>query len=466
MYAKNILVRLAVVVAVCLPAAAGAQTSSVNAFSPYTMYGIGELNTPGTLPMRSMGGVGVAVRKVGDINLLNPASYSIAPQKSFLFDFGVEGQNFYNSQFVSDEANGLSEKHTAYNTFNVRDIALQFPLAKKLGLGFSLTPYSSVGYRMRYDHPFSDDDPVWGNVGSVQYNYQGEGDVTEVKLGIGWEVFKNFSIGAAVQYYWGDIDRDYVSTTASITGTENAYSSIVGNDSYSVSSFKGQLGVQWVALLNQKRALTFGATFDFGGDLRPRVESSITIDNITSTVVRSDANTLKLVLPHQLALGVYYQTNKWALGADYVYQNWGGRNKGSVQTGLSGTGADRHSYKVAYTNTSTVKLGVEYTPGRYDVRHFLSRCSYRAGFRYGSFNQTFDGHRLGEWAVTAGIGVPVQFLSVSGINIGFEYGRRGYDLSKSLGLVRQQYFKFAVGFTLFGAGGENKDYWFLRPKYD
>ncbi len=466
MYAKNILVRLAVAVAVCLPAAAGAQTSSVNAFSPYTMYGIGELNTPGTLPMRSMGGVGVAVRKVGDINLLNPASYSIAPQKSFLFDFGVEGQNFYNSQFVSDETNGLSEKHTAYNTFNIRDIALQFPLAKKLGLGFSLTPYSSVGYRMRYDHPFSDDDPVWGNVGSVQYNYQGEGDVTEVKLGIGWELFKNFSIGVAVQYYWGDIDRDYVSTTASITGTENAYSSIVGNDSYSVSSFKGQLGVQWVALLNQKRALTFGATFDFGGDLRPRVESSITIDNITSTVVRSDANTLKLVLPHQLALGVYYQTSKWALGADYVYQNWGGRNKGSVQTGLSGTGADRHSYKVAYTNTSTVKLGVEYTPGRYDVRHFLSRCSYRAGFRYGSFNQTFDGHRLGEWAVTAGIGVPVQFLSVSGINIGFEYGRRGYDLSKSLGLVRQQYFKFAVGFTLFGAGGENKDYWFLRPKYD
>ncbi len=466
MYAKSILVRLTVAAAALLPVAAGAQTSSVNAFSPYTMYGIGEMNTPGTLPMRSMGGVGVAVRKVGDINLLNPASYSIAPQKSFLFDFGVEGQNFYNSQFVPDETNRLAEKHTAYNTFNIRDIAIQFPLAKKLGLGFSLTPYSSVGYRIHYDHPFSDDDPVWGNVGSVQYNYQGEGDVTEVKLGIGWEVFKNFSIGAAVQYYWGDIDRDYVSTTASITGTENDYSSIVGSDNYSVSSLKGQLGVQWVALANQKRALTFGATFDLGGDLRPRVESSITIDNITSTDVRSDKTTLKLVLPHQFSVGAYYQTSKWALGADYVYQNWGGRNKGSVHTGLSGTGDDRHSYEVAYTNTSTVKLGVEYTPGRYDVRHFLSRCSYRAGFRYGSFNQTFDSHRLGEWAVTAGVGVPVRFLSVSGINVGFEYGRRGYNLSKNLGLVRQQYFKFAIGFTLFGAGNENNDYWFLRPKYD
>ncbi|MDE5963131.1 MAG: hypothetical protein K2G58_03745, partial [Alistipes sp.] len=180
MYAKNTLVKLLIAVAAFLPVAVGAQTSSVNAFSPYTMYGIGEMNTPGTLPMRSMGGVGVAVRKVGDVNLLNPASYSISPQKSFLFDFGVEGQNYYNSQRVAGQ-----EKSTAYNTFNIRDVALQFPLAKKLGLGLSLTPYSSVGYRMRYDHPYSADDPVWGNVGSVQYNYQDEGDVTEVKLGIG-----------------------------------------------------------------------------------------------------------------------------------------------------------------------------------------------------------------------------------------------------------------------------------------
>ncbi len=358
------------------------------------------------------------------------------------------------------------EKHTAYNTFNIRDVALQFPLAKKLGLGLSLTPYSSVGYRMRYDHPFSSDDPVWGNVGAVQYNYQGEGDVTEVKLGIGWEVFKNFSIGLAAQYYWGDIDRDFTSTTASITGSDTAYSSIVGSDNYSISSFKGQIGVQWVAVANQKRALTFGATFDFGGDLRPRVTSSITIDNMTSTVVRGDTTTLKLVLPRQYAFGVYYQTSKWSLGADYEYRNWGGRNKGSVHTGVTGSGNDKHSYTVAYTNTSTIKLGAEFTPGRYDVRHFFNRCSYRAGFRYGSFNQTFDGHRLGEWAVTVGVGVPVQFLAISGVNVGFEYGRRGYNIAENLGLVRQQYFKFAIGFTLFGAGGENKDYWFLRPKYD
>ena len=139
MQVKNTLIKLVVIAAVMIPCAAAAQTSSINAFSPYTMYGIGEQNTPGTLPMRSMGGVGVAMRSSGVVNLLNPAAFSAAPQKSFLFNFGLEGQNYYNSQKVD----GMS-KSTAYNTFNFHDIAFQLPLAKKLGLGFSLTPYSSA----------------------------------------------------------------------------------------------------------------------------------------------------------------------------------------------------------------------------------------------------------------------------------------------------------------------------------
>ncbi len=136
------------------------------------------------------------------VNLLNPAAFSAAPQKTFLFNFGLEGQNYYNSQKVD----GMS-KSTAYNTFNFHDIAFQLPVAKRLGLGFSLTPYSSVGYRTKYYPRLRSADPVCANVGNIQYIYQGEGDVTEVKVGVGWELFKNFSVGIAAQYYWGDIDR-------------------------------------------------------------------------------------------------------------------------------------------------------------------------------------------------------------------------------------------------------------------
>lgn len=460
MQVKNTLIKLVVAAAAIFPFAVSAQTSSINAFSPYTMYGIGEQNTPGTLPMRSMGGVGVAMRSVGAINLLNPAAYSAAPQKTFLFNFGLEGQNYYNAQTVE----GVG-KRTAYNTFNFHDIAFQMPVAKKLGLGFSLTPYSSVGYRTKYYHEFDRNDPLYSKVGNIQYNYQGEGDVTEVKVGLGWEVFKNFSVGLAAQYYWGDIDRNFVMTPTAITG-EGTFTSTVGLDNYSISSIKGQVGVQWSPIANNRRILSVGAAYDFGGDLNPEVTKRLYVGDLYNTLVKGDTTHLKLVLPSQLAVGVYYQTPSWSVGVDYVYQNWGGRNKGYEMTGSSGSNENRSSYKVEYTNTSTIKMGVEYTPNRSDVRHFLKRWSYRAGFRYGHYNQTFNGNKLSEYAVTAGIGVPVKLWAVSGIDFGVEYGRRGYNVADRVGLVRQQYFKFAIGFTLFAGAQENGEYWFMRPRYE
>ena len=126
---------------------------------------------------------------------------------------------------------------------------------------------------------------------------------------------------------------------------------------------------------------------------------------------------------------------------------------------------DELELSVAYTDTHTIKAGVEFVPARYDTRRFLNRISYRIGARYGSHNQTFNGQQLDEYAVTAGLGIPLRFLGISAIDLGVEYGGRGFNVKKSSGLVRQDYFKFAVGFKLF-AGAENHEYWFLRPKYD
>lgn len=457
MLVKKIGIKLLAVVALLLPVVAEAQTSSVNAFSPYTMYGIGEQNTPGTLRMRSMGGVGIAAREASMVNLLNPAASSAAPRKTFLFSFGLEGQNYYNKQTVNEV-----EKHSAYNTFNIHDVALQMPLAKRLGLSLSLHPYSSVGYRTSYYHDLNSD--LTGQVGPMLYTYQGEGDITEVKLGVGWEVFKNFSIGAAVQYYWGEIERNFVMAPTSIVG-EGSYLSTVGLDQYDISSFKGQVGVQWNLIFNPKRILTLGATFDFGGDLKPTQTSLIYNANNNSTEVKNEEEQLSLVLPYQAGVGLFYRTAKWAFGVDYIYQNWGGRNKESIKTGLSGSDATDY-YTVAYTNTNTIKAGVEFTPNRYDVRHLLKRWSYRLGFRYGTYNQTFNGEYLDQYAVTAGIGIPVKFFGISMIDVGVEYGLRGTNLAPKLGLVSQQYFKFGVGFSLFAGAAENNEYWFTRPKYD
>ncbi len=438
---------LLLVVAVVLPCAVSAQSSSINAFSPYTMYGIGELNTPGTLPTRSMGGAGVAMRNPGVINLLNPAAFSTVGRKSFLFDFGVENQNYYNRQRVD----GLS-KRSGYNSVNFHEIALQFPLARRLGVGFALTPYSSVGYRIRTSE-------IDGRYGWSDYLYQGEGDLTEVKLGVGWELFRGFSLGAALQYYWGDIGRTFVMSPSNIVDN-STISATVGSDDYSVSRFKGQFGVQWSPLSDDRRMLTVGATYDIGGDLRPDHTHRIYVNNSASSTATERTQRLSLSLPRQVAAGLFYRTPKLSIGLDYLYQDW--RSANSVTEELTAGGQ-----AVSYVNTHTVKFGVEYIPNFMDARRFFRRWSYRAGFRCGDYNLAFGGRRLPQYAVTAGIGIPVRFLSASAVDIGFEYGARGRggDLTPGQGFVRQRYFKFSLGFSLF-ASPASQEYWFVRPKFD
>lgn len=429
-----------------LPWSAAAQMSSINAFSPYSMFGIGEMNTQGAVMNRSMGGVGIGMRSAATVNLLNPAAYSATMQRSFLFNFGVEGQNYYNAQ-----NSGSATKRTSYNSFNIHDVAIQLPVAKGLGLGFSFTPLSSVGYRLNL---ISEDDEVLGNIGGVNYLYQGEGDVTEVKAGLGWEIFKNFSIGVAAQYYWGDIDRSFVMTPTNITGS-GSVSQTSGNTNYSISRFKGQAGVQWTALSTQKRLLIFGATFDIGGDLRPQVTNTIYVGNMFNSTVRDEYSRREIVLPMQVAGGVFYQNAKMTLGADYVYQSWNGN---TADMELTSTGL-----KVGYTDTHTVKLGAEFIPNRFDVRHFMRRVAYRVGARAGNYHQTFGGKTIGQYAVTAGVGIPVKFMGLSAIDVAVEFGGRGAQkqIAEQVGMIRQHYFKFSIGLSLFG-----EDYWFVRPKFD
>ena len=106
--------------------------------------------------------------------------------------------------------------------------------------------------------------------------------------------------------------------------------------------------------------------------------------DIFNTVAMDMGNRLGLKLPQQVAVGIYYNTPKIAVGADYVYQDWRSGNSRLVEKSAAG-------FDVAYRNTNTVKLGVEYTPNKADVRSALKRWSYRAGVRYGTYNQTFGG---------------------------------------------------------------------------
>lgn len=452
-------------VVVMLPIAAFAQSSSINAYSPYSMFGAGELLTPGSVMQRSMGGVGIAERNIGHINMLNPAASSVAPSKSFLFDMSFDGTHFRNNQPKYDASGVMTHKaKTVYNTVNIHNFAIAFPLAKNLGATFSLVPYSGVGYKMRTE----DQQPAnWADIGRVLYSHDGDGDISEVKLSLGWAPWRNFSIGVAAKYYWGNIERSYTTKVSDMVTGSGVYSSTKGLDRYAVSNFKFQAGVQWNIIYNESRILTLGATYDLGGRLNPRRESYVYTDNTVNQIypspLRDKIDRLDLRVPHQVGAGIYYKDRTMAWGVDYNYAMWGDDNTDYTE------GVANDALAVAYTNTHTIKAGFEYTPRSNDVRNYLNRMSYRAGIRLGNYYQTFAGERIGQLAVTLGLGLPVKVWGASSVNIAFEYGRQAAPKAVNvagakIGLVTQNYYKLSVGFSLFSA--DTSDYWFVRQKYD
>lgn len=417
-----------------LPAAASAQNSSLNAYSPYSFYGLGDFSVQGTANLRAMGGAGIAYRKGTTINYMNPAAFSSIRQKSALFNVGLEGQNFYLK---------TTDNKSSFNTFNVRDIAFAVPLAAKLGLGVSVTPLSSVGYRIDR----SDTDP---DIGQLNYSYSGEGDVVQAKLSVGYELAKNLSVGAELVYYFGSIDR-YSLLSITELNPNTYYKDVTLAIEESYSKFVPSFGVQYVVPLKKnRRSLTIGAVFQPEVKLSPKITKSIpTSDNSNDFgdyILQLEYKNNDLTMPMSISGGLFYQTDKISLGADYVFQNWGGANKK--------TASDSYRFR----NTNIVRGGVEYTPDRGDVRHFFNRVTYRAGFRYSDYYMNIYGKNISDKAITLGIGLPIKMTGFSNIDLGFELGQRG---TTKYNLIKENYFRFSIGLSLFG-----DDFWFVKPKFD
>lgn len=437
------ILRTVVLLLAVIPLATYGQNSSLNTFSPYTFYGIGDFATQGPGYIRSMGGAGIGFRNSLKINYMNPASYSILRQKTFLFNVEMEGMNTYSK---------TSAAKTSHNSINVRDLSLAFPLARGVGIGFSMTPYSSVGYRVDMDET----DPFFlANNMNVIYSYVGEGNIVQSKLGLGVQITKRLSLGADLIYYHGRLTNFFNTTVTSILSSET-YNSVEGTARKQVSKFGSNFGLQYDILLNEKRILTFGAVYQPKVDLRMNTTRVIYSTNIGSAAVVDTTGKENFYLPHMYTVGLSFQSMRLGMSVDYSSQLWSStRNVDDVLNSIE------------FKNSQYFKVGLQYTPNPGDARHVLNRWSYRLGFRFNDYYMKINEHNIRDKAVTAGIGIPLRsaFMGTSAINVGVEFGWRGRTEDGMIGtrqfrMVQEKYFKISVGLSLFG-----EDDWFKRFKY-
>ncbi|MDR1984843.1 MAG: hypothetical protein LBQ28_08475 [Prevotellaceae bacterium] len=402
-------------------------------YSPYTLYGIGDMYRQGSIANKAMGGINYGVRDPLGINSYNPAALSIQDSLVVMLDFAAGSKNTYSKSATSS---------TSANAFYFDYVDFSLRIAPNLTINAGLSPVSDIGYDIARKE--TDPNEIY-KYGDVQYSYAGEGGINQLHWGAGYRLFSKFSIGINMHYYFGSINRYYSQEFLTSTTFGNIYS----ETKTQISKIGFTFGAQFHTRLNSTTFLTLGAIYQPKTILPAKKETiTLTVGDLSTDTARNiSSNVSGVFMPETFGLGfTLRKTDKIVIGADYTYQDWSKFN-------FDGTS---HSFSFEPGKSHTYNVGFEYTPKANNLKNNLKRWNYRAGLRYVKTFMNCNGYNITEQSVTLGVGIPLTRRFGSKINAAVEVGQRG---STKNGLIKETFVTFSVGINIF-------DIWFQKFQFN
>lgn len=414
--------------------------SQANINSPYSRFGVGDLQQTYFGQSSALGGAATGMREYNSINFFNPASYTAI--KYTTLESGLR-MNFTGLQSQTDNQFNVDAQYSY--------LALAFPLTSKWGLSMGLIPFSNMGY----SQSLSEHDNILGPETAV---YSGEGGLTQGYIGTGYEVLKGLSVGVNAGYLFGSLSQVQSLEFANSRGTasDTIYNSRISSKT-SLGGFMFGYGIQYELKLSKDSRLTIAYSGTYKSNLISRDKSytqrysssskdnEIVIDTVSS--INNGKSTSLLPSTNNFGLAYHYK-DKLLLTTDYKMGKWSDfQYLGNSQ---------------GFTNSYQFAFGAQYTPDLTSVSNYLSLVDYRIGGNFGQTYLNLNGTQVNQYAITAGFGLPIRAgggynpsqLSAK-LNIGFEYGQRGTIENN---LVRENFLNVHLGFVL-------NQLWFYRKRY-
>lgn len=401
--------------------------------SPYSFFGIGDNRESGTIENQTMGGLRMYADSI-HINLRNPAAYSGLRLTSYTL--GLSHKEYS----LKDATETQSTSAT-----NLDYLAVGLPLAKNLGMGFGIAPYSSVGYNLRQETLNSVSDTIT-NV------YNGEGNLNKVFLSMGYAPVKNLSIGATVDFNFGNFEYQRIQTI------QNVQFGTVDSRSSRISGYSFNYTLNYAPKITQKLTLYshFGANTQINlnatnteeiGSFSTTTGQSIELIQVDLEAQGLARTSIRIPTTFTSGLGIG-QNKKWFVGAEYSTQQMSAFENAFLRLD-----------NITYKDASTLAVGGYFIPDYTSFNKILNRVTYRAGLRYDQTGMVVNGKEINNFGITFGLGWPLAGVGLdrfSNINLGFELGRRG---TTDASLVEESYFKINLGLSLSAK-------WFQKRQID
>ena len=415
----NKIVLLGIILAI-IPCIVSAQNGTN---SPYTRYGYGILADKAFISQRGMGGIGYGLRNSQMINPMNPASFSSVDSMTFMFDLGLSAQISWFKDALNNERkiNG-----------NLEYLALQFPLARKLGIGVGFEPISYVGYNYMDTARLSVESEL------VQYVSRGRGGLSRVYGALSYEFLDRFSFGVKLSYLFGDITRSNLVTFSSTNNYNTTWM-----DTLRTYGLLYDFGLQYRHPVGKFKSVTVGAVYSPKTSFGAKVMTGIVRSDPSSGAIMDSKNTSSIdsifESPETYGLGfTYNQLGKFTVGADVLYQKW--------------AEAKYYDQTNAFYNSLKLNVGGEFIPNR-TGNNLLGRLRYRAGLHHAGSYLKVKNSKYNEYGVNLGLGIPMLDRR-SFLNLAFEYSLIRPELST---LIDEQYFKVSLSYTF-------NELWFFKRK--
>ena len=405
--------------------------------SPYSQYGLGILSDQSQSFNRGMSGLFQGFRKGNQVNMQNPASYSAVDSLSMIFDVGVSAQ-------ITNFKEGDAKVNA--KTSNFEYATALFRVLPKFGVSFGVVPFSNIGYS------YSTKQNVGTSTTTTTMSFSGEGGLHQAYIGLGYELFKGFSLGANFSYLWGSYERNI--TVASNDVYVNTLSKRYGAE---VSSYKLDFGAQYQHQLSKADQLTIGATLGLGHKLNADPYLMVSNSDTQTGIVQTDGDTITngLSIPMSLGAGITYcHNNSLTIGADYLMQRWSAESYPVINE-------QTNKYQLSnnyYSDRHKITVGADWIPNPSPAtRGLFKRIHYRVGASYATPYYKIhkqDGPK--EMTVSAGFGIPLTnaWNNRSVLNVSFQWA----NLSAK-DLITENTFRVTIGLTF-------NERWFAKWKVD
>ncbi len=390
-----------------------------NVSSPFSMFGIGDIDYRDYGRTDGMGSTGIALTSPKYMNNLNPASNSSIETKAFLFEMSAREKTLtYRDQ--SNPAQTGSD-------LNFEKIAFGFRVAPFWTTGVGIKPFSTVDFQVATLKNVSGSNDQFHSTAS------GNGGVTNLYWTNAFNIGKHFAAGISSSYLFGSINQ-----TEQLLGSISQDSLTVQQTSFLRGAYF-QGGLMYLGKLGPHYKLGLGVVYNAKTPLR--------IDNNTY-VEGGNGDTLKgfnnlvgyFELPQYYGAGfALTHDDRFTLAGDYKYYRW----------------SDLDVVTPYYTlvNSSRYSLGGEYSFFQPNSGNYFEKYFLQAGLFYENSYLRINGQQIKAYGVTLGTGLPNKSNSIY-FNVAMEVGRRG---TISDGLIQENYFMLKLNIVV-------RTPWFIRTK--